>query len=192
MVEHSIRTLTLLFMYFVIFQALLKYNFMTDLKYVIKIIDFLSNIFKNNSKRISRDYDLCCRYARLSKAIIIAVPITYITVGTLYQVPKFVVYFRTGVMEPSFGVYFPRVNYASNEVNDVVMHMFNMSIFLIVPSIIITFDSVIYLVFVNLTMIPTILKRDLQELKAVLEKPKQKQIKSKLAQIVQMHRDYNE
>lgn len=164
-----------------------------DLEWLKKIIPFLSNIYENNSAVTSRDYALCRRYARYSRTIMITLFITYSIATFLLQLPKFVKYLMTGVMEPSVNVYFPRVD-ALGGFNEVWTHTFNFSISPISIAVMYTLDAVIYLFFVNLTMIPNLLEGDLLELKGILEKPKtsQKDIKSKLVNIIQFHRKYNE
>lgn len=79
------------------------------------------------------------------------------------------IYLRTGVLEPSLGIYFPMLN-GYEELSAVLMHLFN--IFVGVPAAFIaaTSDSVVYLMFANLTMIPSIIRMELLELKISLEK----------------------
>lgn len=52
---------------------------------------------------------------------------SYIAIAVLYQIPKVMVYYGTGVMLSSVGVYFPRLN-AFGELNDAVMHICNVAL----------------------------------------------------------------
>lgn len=166
---------------------------MTDLRSLVNILPFLSKIYENNQSKGARDYDLCHRYAKLTQIMVLGIPIMYFAMEFLYQASKYVIYCTTGVLEPTMGMYFPRPD-GYEEFGEVFTHFFNLLTGLVCILVISSTDPLIFFIFANLTMIPSVIKIDLLELKILLEKPLtiQHQITSKLVQIIQMHRSYNE
>lgn len=164
-----------------------------DLRSMLSIVPFLSNIYEKNQTECSRDYDLCRRYAKLSQNVIVALPLMNFLMLMLFQSFKVVIYFATGVLEPSAGIYFPMLN-GYEELSIVLMHILNVvsaQVCIIIHSV---FDPIVYLIFANVMMVPTVIKRDVQELKIALEKSEttRDQIKLRLVQIIQMHLSYRE
>lgn len=159
----------------------------------VAVEPFVSNIYKENLTIGSRDYDLCNRYAKVIQTIMISVPIMYSTAVMLYEASHFVAYFATGTLEPSIGVYYPSL-IGYEELSDALMHLCNIVSAQIFIFVAFTFDQIVFSIFANVMMVPTIMKRDLQELKVASEIPKTTtdQIKSKLVQIIRMHWSYNE
>lgn len=164
-----------------------------DLRSLVGVLPFLSNIYEKNQTKGSRDYDLCYRYAKISQFIIMGVPIAYSLMAMSFQASRFLKYFITSILEPCLGMYFPTLD-GYEELSELLTHLFNLFMGPICVLVVTSTDQLIYLIFANLAMTPTVIKMDLLELKTFLEKPSttREQITSKLVQIIQMHQSYNE
>lgn len=174
-------------------QAFVKMMMMMDLRSLVDILNHFAKVYKRNSKPNERDYDLCQSYAALSRSIVIAVPIVYNLVLLFYQLPKLYQYLITGDLEPTIGVYFPKMDQLGL-LGAIFTNAFNIGAAYAAGSVLIPIDMIIYLVFANIMLSSAMIQREVEEWRMVLEIPdsSEQEIKRKAAEIIQMHQVYNE
>lgn len=161
---------------------------MMDLQPMLDILNHITTIYEKNAKQTDRDFDLCKRYARHSKMIVIAVLIVYNTVLFFYQIPKFVEYLMTGVLDPPIGVYFPKA------IGALFTNSINVAGAYSAGSVLIPIDLIIFLVFANITLNSTVIQREIKAWEVILKgaESNERQIKRKVFDIIQMHTTHNE
>lgn len=164
-----------------------------DLRHFVDILKHFAKIYKRNSRECERDYDLCKSYAALSRSIVIAVPIAYSFVVFGYQAPKVYEYLITGDLIPTLGVYFPKMD-QFDWLCVIFTNTFNVGAAYATISVVIAIDMMIYLVFANVMLSSTVIRREIDKWKMVLEDPEstKEQMKRKAVEIIQMHQIYNE
>lgn len=173
-------------------QNALRYMVMMDLRLVMDVIGFLESIYQSNLSEIAREHALCQRFAKRSQMIVILVPVMYAMAGSFYQLPKVYLYFTTGVITPTMGVYYPTIN-GLEEFCAAFTQLLNVGGCIATGMVGTAIDSLVYMVFANIPMISTIIERDLDELNVLgVQKSSPKEMKLKLLKIVKMHLDYNE
>lgn len=157
------------------------------------VLDYILGFHRRNSSKQMRDYDLCKRYAIFSRYFVIIVIMSYAIIFQLYQSPKYYNYFVLGEIQPSMGAYVPFVEDV-DEGGLELIQIYNIIVGIILGFFLGCFDAVVYLVFANMTIIPTVLSRDIDDLRTILENPEVslKEIKMKMREIILMHKMYNQ
>lgn len=156
------------------------------------VFDYISEFHKQNFNQNKRDYNLCKRYTTFSQHFAITVIIFYVFAVQIYQSPKYYAYLTSGAIQPSMSVYVPFVEDLDGGL--VLIQIYNIILGVILSSVPGTFDAVVYLVSGNITIIPTIIKREMDDLKTILQKPNRSlwEIRIKMREIISMHRIYNQ
>lgn len=101
--------------------------------------------------------------------------------------------FYDGAMAPILRVYLPGIDEHSYG-GAIVLNAFNYVILLIGHLIVVPFDLLIYIIFINMLMVASIIAGRLGELRERLpdEKRNLTEIRNRLIQIIFMHKKYNE
>lgn len=166
---------------------------MNDLRELIDVAHIIASIHKKNNKVTIRDHSICVKYAYLSELIVKYLPVLYFSIIFLYEIPAIVEYFKTGILKPPLGIYFPNVNGAGGGgMGTIIIYNFLVPFFSV--SCLCAFDILILVVFTNISMLPTIFIRQLDDFKNVLEMCNRPlhEINYRLCQIISMHKLYNQ
>lgn len=155
------------------------------------ILNYTLDFHRQNSNKNKRDYNLCKRYATNSRYFVTTVIIFYVIVAQIYQSPKYYKGLTTGKIEPSIGAYVPFVEDMDGGLE--IIQAYNITMGVILSIVMGIFDAVVYLMSGNLTIIPTIIKREINDLKTTLEmsKPSLRELRTKLHGIILMNKMYN-
>lgn len=174
-------------------QSCIKYVLLADLRSMAEVLNNFSIGYKVNANRNARDHDLYNRFAEISLLLLKAIIGAYLATCVLYQLPKFYKYFVSGVMEPSFGIYFPMYD-GFEGVTLVAMHLFNFCGIWMAAFMAGLHDVIISAAFANIMMNSTIIKRDLKDLKVTLERndSSRDEIKSRFLKVMQVHMNFKE
>lgn len=166
---------------------------MNDLRELVDVAYFVASIHNKNNKKANRDYSICVKYAHLSDIIVKYLPILYFSVIFLYEIPSVFEYFKTGILKPPLGIYFPNVNGPGGGGMGILI-IYNFVVPFFSVSCLCAFDTLILIVFANVSMVPTIIIRHLDDLKNALKKSNRclHEINGRLVQIILMHKMYNQ
>lgn len=166
---------------------------MNDLRELVDVAYFVASIHNKNNHKANKNYSICVKYAYFSDIIVKYLPILYFSVIFLYEIPSVLEYFKTGILKPPLGIYFPNVNGPAGGGNGTLI-VYNFVVPFFSVSCLCAFDTLILIAFTNVSMVPTIIIRDLDELKNVLKKSNRsvREINCRLIQIILMHKMYNQ
>lgn len=176
-----------------ILQITFKYYLLDDLKHLIPIIEFIADIYEKNSHPTGKYYGICCKYARITQLTVkigFALyfgAITIITLsGTLESILR-------DIRKPSMVIYFPGIHEYSTAMFALLCgynYVMVVISFLTIPP----GDMLFFVIFVNISMVPAIIKGQFEELTNALQEKQMNpvQIKRRILQYIQMHRRYNE
>lgn len=162
---------------------------------MIDTVNNIAEIHKKNSAKMSKDYDLCQKYASLSQWIIIGIFILYLSFVIIYQLPAFFDIFTKGIVQPSLTIYLPGVD----ELNilDMTALLFINFVFAIFGmTILLATDTFILINFTTIPMLSAIIQRQINECASDLNNKRKlknsKEIKRQLVEIISMQLKYDE
>lgn len=179
-------------------QMFARYILMRDLRLMITIADFLTDIYSKNTNTLSKYYGICRKYADFSKKIVIGCSLVYLGAVSVYQMPSMIIYFTTGEVTPASGMYFPFHSkvYEENSIEKMLLIVYNYVALVMAYLTLISYDSLIFLIFCNVPMASEIIRKELNELKVLIDIENRdvavKDVRFRLLQIITMHKRYNE
>lgn len=164
----------------------LKHVFIFDLRLLVDVIAFLADIFKKNSMKSAKYYDLCKTYSKFSVKIIKTVICAYVSFPICLSAPSVFRYYHGAALRTSLGVYVPFIS-------DSQLFYWNVYVFIVTIVIVSSFDGIIYLVFVNISLPSNIIIDQIKELEHIIRGSElsEKESKFRLSQIIYMHQNYN-
>lgn len=164
-----------------------------DLRPLVDILNHLADIYKKNSKKSDRDYDECRKYAEISHDIVIGIPTGFALMVAVYQGIAIVNGWMLGDLKASANIYFPFLDQCGS-FGLILTILFNIVCTYVCGLTLLPYEITTYLVFANITLISTVIERDLGDLKAALENPRttRYEIKQKLLAIIRSYCEYNE
>lgn len=169
---------------------------MNDLRKMTEIIHFITEIYRKNADAASNYHDICGKHAYWSSLVAKVGCCTYFSTITIYQSPSAIAYICNGIVTPAMGVYFPLINeYPSGNVQLTLLVIYNYFILCCCYFILVAYDLMIFIVFVNMPMSSEIIQRRLIEMELVLQNDavnKTNNGKHHLLDIICMHAKYNE
>lgn len=169
---------------------------MHDLRKMTEIIQFIEDIYRKNSAVSSTYHDLCIKHANLSSLVVKVGCLTYFLSIVLYQSSSAISYICNGIVTPAMGLYFPLIEeYPSGSVQLTLLVIYNYFILFIDYFVLVAYDLMIFIVFVNMPMTSEIIQRRLIEMELVLLDDavnKTNNGKHHLLDIICMHAKYNE
>lgn len=154
--------------------------------------EFIKSVNRANSLITARDNGLCVKHSKWNRFITITLLAVYIGVGIFYQIPSYIHLANTGVFVPGYGMYLPGLD-TEQWTHCLILFLFNCLPFMIHIPVFTAFDNFIYFMFNNMFMISNVITNDIDEIGKMLtdKSTSEKEIKSKLTSIIQMHIDYN-
>lgn len=174
-------------------QAFIKYIFICDFGQLVKVTVHISEVYKVNSLREIRNYELCQTHARHSQMVIKIVPAMNSCIAIIYLIPSYIQYFLTGNYAPSLGIYLPALD-TDQLPHIIAMESLNITTAIMAVLTVSAVDSLIYIVLINLTMMSRIISSELNEFETVLRDgvAEEREIRRRLTKIILMHKQYNE
>lgn len=162
----------------------MKYILMIDLRPLADVFNHFGNIYKQNSRRIARDYELCEKYAKINRYIVIGMPIVYFVNITAYRGATLIAGIMTGGVTSSV-VYFPLLD-RSGIFGLVLIHIVNNVCAYVVMATLVPLEVLLYVVTANIMLFSTVITRDFDDLKMSLESSEtsQRENKRKLIEII--------
>lgn len=147
----------------------MKYLFLSDLQHLLPTIDFIEIIYRNNSNPGNKYYKLCTKFGRISEFTVkiglssfLVLLFAAVAIETMRSI-------LTGQIHPCFWIYFPFVHeYSTTTV--VILAAYNYIMVVVDALTISPGDLLYFLIFVNILMMPTVLRDHLKELEEMLEK----------------------
>lgn len=165
---------------------------MGDLRHAMPIFEFISGIYKKNSRPNSKYYSTCKHYGDLSKMIVTIAFIIFAASSMLIAVSGVVDSLYSGELKPCGFFYFPGIH-SHSLCYLIVLSLFNygmvgLSIFVSPPG-----DILYFLLFVNFPMVSAVIQGHLEELNQSLVGPVTSavDIKQRLLQYFAMHQIFN-
>lgn len=173
---------------------LFKYLFAWDLRHLIDILKYIVTVYKFNSKRNSKYYLLCEKYANYSQLIIKLIPISYFAAGSLVVGVSMYEYAATGILKPPFSLYFPNADGHTMPDGDMLMFMSNICLMAVSIVSVSTYDILIQISFCNVPLLSAIIVQELHEVQEKLEHENMSriEIKRRLLKIIVMQTKYKE
>lgn len=164
-----------------------------DLRPLVDILNQFSKIYKKNSQKTERDYELCKMYAEISRYIVIGIPICVYALGSLYVLAAYYEGFMSGNVTPPAHIYFPIIDQLGR-CGVILTHVLNTVNMYGGGTFLIPFEILTYIVFANFTLSSMVIRKDLDDLKVALENPTtvHREIRWRLLEIIKSHRKYNE
>lgn len=162
-----------------------------DLEPLVDILKHFEEIYKKNANEYDRDYDLCKKYAKISRYIVIGIPGFLYSIAVLYISAAYYDGFVTGKVTPPTHVYLPFMDLGQF---GVILTNLLGSIAIIGAGIpFLPFEILSYVVFANVSLSSTVIRRDLSDLKVVLDnlETTHQEVKRRLLEIIKSHRTYN-
>lgn len=160
----------------------------------MKITQFIEEIYKKNSaNKQSKNYNLCARYAVRTEFVVKATIGMYAIIVIFDFAFIAITYYNTRNIEQLLVVRFPGIDTAS-----IYGLLFSVGFFilLIICSSLTTivFDSMLFIIFANITLASSIITVEIDELRDYLKDPKRTRtnIKRRLSNIIYMQLKYNE
>lgn len=175
-----------------------RYLLMRDLRSMMPIADFLADVYHKNTRKVSKYYGICRTYGDLSQKIVIGCSLVYFFAIMVYQMPSMIIYFTTGEVTPASGMYFPFHSkvYEENSIEKMLLIVYNYVALVMAYLTLISYDSLIFLIFCNVPMASEIIRKELNELKVLIDIENRdvavKDVRFRLLQIITMHKRYNE
>lgn len=165
---------------------------MMDLRSLVDVFKHFASIYKNNSKGDERDYDLCRKYAALSQRIVFGVLLGYVAVVLVFQGSAYCVGFISGDLKPINSIYFPLLD-QMGKFGSILTHLTNIVNMDTSLATLIPFEMITYLVFANIMLSSSVIKREIDDFRVILESPEttEHEIKRKLFQIIRMQHTHN-
>lgn len=154
-----------------------------DLRPLVDAFNYFGNIYKRNSTKTGRDYDLCGRYATISRCIVIGLPSSYFASTTLYHLATKSAGIMANNVKPS--VYFPLLDHYGT-FGSVLNHILDISDMYFAVITLFPYEITIYLVIANIMLTSAVISRDLDDLKVALLNPEtaQQTKRTKLSEII--------
>lgn len=171
-------------------HVVIKYYLLKDLHSLRRIIDCLGDVFRKNSRPADKYYALCRRFARYNELILIC--------GVASFCVLVVTILLFGLLEPLlhrkpvYCIYVPGVrNYTTSQFIALNAAIAVQS--LTANSVIPAGDFFIYMILMNLTMLPLILSSQMDDMSARLERRQASvsEIKRRWMHYVVVHQEYN-
>lgn len=166
---------------------------MMDMRSLVDVFDHFANIYKKNSKRIERDFDLCERFAKISRYFVIGMPIFYLSNAALFNLAIYCANLMgtEDRLRPPIA-YFPILD--RSIIGLIITHILNNFEIEICVITFLPYEMAIYLVIANIMLNSEVIARDLDDLKVVLQNPKTTPLekKTRLSEIVRSQRALNE
>lgn len=176
---------------FAAIQVLCKYLSLADLAMLRHIIDYFDAFYCQNSRTHDKYHDIGQRYSRITEVGLKFALTVFISLLCITLVLAMYDSFRTGA--PMLFCYFPFIHEYT------LVQLCSLNIFTIVTHLIAAIaepagDAFIYVIVVNLTMIPTVIKLQMDELSTRLEQglTTVTEIKRRWIHYIVIHQNYNE
>lgn len=174
-------------------QVFLKFIFVHNISIVNDVMEFIANIYSENSKSQAKHYEMCQKYAPLSQLILKVWGSVYFTIFQTAIAISILEYLITGDMKPFMHIYIPGIdNYSATGFTMLLVLNYILGVccfFTLIP-----IDSTFFVIFANFPMISTILTDKLNELNASLENVRKspRDIHLEFISLIAMHRKYIE
>lgn len=168
---------------------------MVDFRSMVPVANSISPIHKKNSTESDRDYTLCEKYANISRSITIGIPVSYIFLATLFQLPTIIDIFTKDIIRPSASIHLPGVN-ESDTIQMIALLLINVMAIALVLIIFYASETFTYIIFLTIPMLSTIIQRQINDFKNELKCKKKAGnfplIKKQLIEIIEIQLEYNE
>lgn len=173
-------------------QVFMEYLVMMDLRPLADVFNYFGNIYKKNSKKCARDFDLCQRFSKISKFIVIGMPSVYFTVVTLFHLAKFSTGIMAGHVKPTV-FYFPILDHCGL-FGVILTHILNVFDTYFTITLASPFEMLLYVLTANIMLNSMVIVRDLDDLKMSLLRPEtsQRENERKLIEVIQSIRTFIE
>lgn len=167
---------------------------MTDIRVLVKIADFIGDIYNRNTKLAdTKNYSICRKYAIISEYLIRTTIATYIFIISSVLLPSMWQFIFTGKISPPARLYLPGIGDQSGA-SWAFLIILNYSLGVLAGLILIPFDGLIYLIFANIPMVALITTTNIVEFNKYIVKADKafKHTQSGLMVIILMCLRYNE
>lgn len=148
-------------------QILLKFYWLKDLHALRPVVAFLEDIYRKNSQPTDEYYEICRRYARFTDLMFRTTAASYMGIVAFVLISAFIESFSS--MKPAYCFYFP-IFHEYSLIQLVCLDTFIGMAGLFSVPVMPAGDLYIYLIVGNLTMIPSIIASQMNELSERLEK----------------------
>lgn len=174
------------------FQILVKYMFVDDWRLLVDIAIFIEGIYaKNSTKQNTTYYAICDKYGKLSELIVKSVALFFATFIFMIFFLTFCESVYTGHVVLPMRIYLPGID--ADTIGGIAILLINN----VVQTaccilIVVSYNSLIFLIFANIPMVSLIIIGHLNELNEILGKRNRNIADIKLLHIIFMHRKYKE
>lgn len=145
-------------------KLFVKYVFVNDLRSLVDLCDFMGDIYQQNSEPPSTYYNLCQRYANISKLILKIGIFAYTFMHILFlgMLVGEAIYRRALI--PPLRIYLPGVD-EGTYIGVAVLILFNYVISLTGCFVFCSYDSLICVIFANMPMVASVITGHLNEMR---------------------------
>lgn len=161
---------------------------------LIEITAFCGGIYKKNSKNSNSEYyNVCEKYSRITELVTKSTLLAYILMTVFYTSSIGIEYLIFNDVTPPIGMFLPGTHdHTSFKFGLLVAANFLVLYFSIF--VVVSYDSLLFVVFANMPMVATILTLELNDLRNSLLHGNEttKQTTFRFKAIIFMHKSYNE
>lgn len=162
---------------------------------MIDVLRNISEMHQKNSAKNARNYDLCRRYGKISQLIATGIPIFYLSIIIVYQLPACFDILTKGIIRPSMNIYLPDID-EFDTIDMSLLFVINVAFVTYTIIIPIASDIFIYINFSTVPLFSTIIQRQINDFKNELRDKKTannlKLIQKQLIEIIKAQKTYNE
>lgn len=157
------------------------------------MVEFISYVYRINSRPSAANYGLCVKYANISAFIVKLWLTMYLSNVSLYEVAALYEYLISGTSKPMLNMYLPFVD-GGGALGMTFIYLMNIFVALTACIVLYAFDALISIVFTNIPMLSTIIIRKWSDMEDLYKNGQINRVEhsERFNQLLLMHLKYNE
>lgn len=135
---------------------------------LLDVLFYINNIYHDNLLPNKKYSNLCKRFGRLTKFVVLITFILYIAVGSICSLPTMIEYFLNGNIVPCVYLYFVGVQEYSRE-GLIMLNVYNYAMLINVVPILVAVDTIIFMTFANFRLMTMLIESEINDFQLDLE-----------------------
>lgn len=182
-----LHSLVIWFILVILFQVICKYSCARDVKNLFKIVQFVASVYANTSYT-----QICARFVSITEKIIKFLKMMYTMLYVALAFSPILYYWVTGEMTPAVTMYLPYMH-ADTFCHFILIVLVQSSMVVVGVGFLFAFDTLVFVVFVNMAMVALVIVEDVKKLEDALKLREHcvRKNNTRLTKVVMMHERYS-
>jgi hypothetical protein len=165
---------------------------MRDMQELLDVLFYINNIYHENLLPNKEYFNLCKRFGRLTKFVVLITFILYIAVGSICSLPTMIEYFLNGKIVPCVYLYFVGVQEYSREWL-IMLNVYNYAMLINVVPILVAVDTIIFMTFANFRLMTMVIENEINDFQLDLEQNRltNDKIRCEFVRIIELCKQYS-